>query len=132
MWAEGMNHRHVCGVAAASDHHAAYPRCVMPRVDREPFAAKEHLDPCTEVHRRRIFRHTEVPKVSMCVSRGNIEAASQGDGEMCKIPAHAYTLAMRLERGARGASKLVSEREVVVHVVNDRAQARGVLRQVTE
>jgi len=56
-------------------------------IERIPAAAKKYLEPCAKIHGSRIARDADIAEIARAISRGNVDAPAQRDGEMCKIAA---------------------------------------------
>src|SRR5580692_4714028 len=64
--------RHVRRVAPARKGNPAYPRMIMPRIEREPLSVEERLEPSAEVHRRRIPRYADIAEITRAVAGRDI------------------------------------------------------------
>src|SRR6202011_465625 len=69
-------------------------RGVVARVEGMPLAAEEHLEPGGEVHRRVVGWHTDVAEVPGAVARGDVHAATEGNGKMREITADAMKVSI--------------------------------------
>ena len=93
------------------------------RIEREPAAVEEGLEPGAKIHGSGIPGHADIPEITRAVAGGNIRAAAQRHGEMGKVPANADALDMSFERSAVAAGVVVTEFDVAMHVVADRLHA---------
>src|ERR1700721_3942430 len=84
-----------------------------------PLPAKKHLEPGGEIHRTVFCGHTDVAEVPGAVARGDVHAATEGDGEMRVVAADAGPIVKRFQRCACHTRVLVAEREVSMNIVAD-------------
>ena len=80
------------------------------RVEGIPAAVEVGLEPGGEIHRARIHRHADVAQVTGAVPRGDIHAATEGDGEVRVIAADAGPLLESLPGRLRGAGMFGNRR----------------------
>src|SRR5579864_9740621 len=78
--AEGVGDRHVGGVAALSDQHAADSRNIVARIERVPPPAQIGFEPAGEIHRAVRRRNADVAEIPGAVARRNVHTAAEGDG----------------------------------------------------
>jgi hypothetical protein len=76
MLSESLDHGHIAGVAATRDGNPSDATLVMPGVERDPFPVELDLEPCVEIHRRRVSRHSDVAEITVYVACWNIHAAA--------------------------------------------------------
>lgn len=60
----------------------------MPGVKRVPLVADIGFKPGIEIHRRGIEGDTDIAKIAIAVSGGDIEGAAKRDSQVRKIAAH--------------------------------------------
>ena len=82
------------GIAAPRDQHPADARRVVTRVEGMPLPAEKHLEPGSEIHRIVHRRHTDVAEVPGAVARGDVHAATEGNGKMREITADAMKVSI--------------------------------------
>src|SRR5215475_14276863 len=64
---KGRRDGNVGGVPAPRDHDATDSRMIVPRVERVPASAEIDLEPCAEIHRRWVRRHTDVAEIPRAI-----------------------------------------------------------------
>src|SRR3984893_2124594 len=116
---EGVAEGDVGRVAATRDQPPADARRVVARVEGMPLPAKEYLEPGGEIHRIVHRRHTDVAEVPGAVARGDVHAATEGNGKMREITADAGPVVKSFQRRPCHARVLVAEREMSMNVVAD-------------
>src|ERR1035441_3322517 len=92
---------------------------IVARVERVPAAADPGLEPRGEIaHAERRWR-SDIAQVAGAVSRWNIHAAAEGDGEMREVAADAGPFVESFRGTAGGAGVLVVEGDMVMNVIAD-------------
>src|SRR5271154_6236695 len=107
------------GISAASRPRATtiLPiRGIAARIEGVPLAFQENFDPGAEVHRVD-DGHADIAEMAIDVARGDVEAATEGQREMCVVAADADALVERLERRPGRARLLVVELDVLMHEI---------------
>ena len=74
----------------------------MARVEREPAPIEKDFEPRVVIHWSWIRRHTDVAQKPIGVTRRNVHAAAESDGEMRVIAANAHPLLIGFIGGAGG------------------------------
>jgi hypothetical protein len=74
----------------------ADPAGVMARIEGVPAAAYIGFHPGIEIHRSRVGRHANIPKIPVAVTRRDVQAAAKRDGKMGEIAANPDLLVHRL------------------------------------
>src|SRR4051794_16502711 len=74
---EGLRNRHVGGVAALRDQHAADARNVVAGVEGVPAAADIGFEPAGEVAGGPGFWHADVAEIAGAIARWNVHAAAE-------------------------------------------------------
>ena len=95
--------RDIGRVTAASDGNASNPWHIMARVEGKPAPIQKDFEPRIIIHRSWIRRHPDVAQKAIGVTRRNVHAAAESDGEVRKIAADAHTLVVGFICGASGA-----------------------------
>jgi CoA-transferase family III len=131
MRSERVDQRDVGGVAAPRDDDAADAANIVARIERAPLAIEEHFHPGAEIHRVD-DGHADVAKMAIDVTRGNVEATAESDGEMGEIATDADPLVERLERSASRSGLLIIELDMAVHEVANRLHASPSWRRRSE
>src|ERR1700720_3882508 len=122
-WTETGRQGNVCGIAAARNQYPTDPRLIVPRVEGIPTALQKHLEPRTEVHWVRNWRHADITEIAGAVSCWDIHAAAQSDRQMGKDAAHADAFLVPVPSRPRRACVRVAEGHEGMHVVADRLNA---------
>src|SRR5271168_428692 len=77
--AERGHDRDVGSVAPACHQDAADARLIVTGIECVPAASEIGLEPCAEIHGRRIASHPDVTQIAGAVARRNIHATAEGD-----------------------------------------------------
>src|SRR6201993_2699650 len=117
--AEGRGNCDVCRIAPAGDQHAADAWDVVARIKSVPLAADIGFEPGCEIHRRVRDRHADIAQIARAVSRRDVHAATEGDGEVGIVPADAGAIAVSFPGRPGGARVLIAEGNVLVNVIAD-------------
>src|SRR6202045_2036450 len=131
-WTETGRQGNVCGIAATRNQYPTDPWLIVPRVEGIPTALQKHLEPRTEVHWVRNWRHADITEIAGAVSCWDIHAAAQSDRQMGKVAAHADAFLVPVPSRPRRACVRVAEGQAVMHVVADRLNACPSWRHVAE
>ena len=129
---ESRADRDICRVATTGDQHPADARDVVPSVKGVPLAADICFEPGCEIHRRVRGWHADIAQIAGAVSRRDVHAATERDGEVRIIPADAGAIAVSFPGGPGGARMLVPEGNVLVNVVADGLDAGPTERAFAE
>src|ERR1019366_5535690 len=97
------------GIAASRHQDAANARHIVARVERVPAPADPGLEPRREIARGERRWRSDIAQVAGAVSRRNIHAAAEGDGEMRVVAADAGPFVECFRGTAGGAGVLVVE-----------------------
>ena len=127
-----MGQRHIGGIATVRDENTPDPRGVVARVKGVPAAAEIDFDPRRKIHGRVRWRKTDVGYVTGAIARRDVQAAAEGDRQMCVVATNAVALYVRFVGGSGGAGVLVAEGEVVVYEVADGLHPRPAERRMAE
>ena len=117
---EGSGDGAVGGVAADGHEDAADAWNVMAGIASPPAGFEINFKPGAEVHGRRSDDDADVAEVAGGVTRGNIQGAAEGDGQMLEVAADADAFSVDAERGANGIGELVAEDDLAVNPVTNR------------
>src|SRR5439155_16694348 len=101
------------------------------RVKDVPSAAKIDLDPRCKIHRSVRRTNADVGHVTRAIARRDVQAAAEGDRQMCVVATNAVALYVCFGRGSGAAGMLVAEGDVVVHEVADGLLARPAERRMS-
>src|SRR6202045_4337162 len=115
------------GISVASRPRATVMRPMRGMLRR---ASKVNQRPSrkTSNHRSRILRHAYVAQKPIGVTRRNVHAAAESDGEMGEIAANAHPLLIGFIGGAGGAGILIAERQMVADEIADRLNSAPATR----
>jgi hypothetical protein len=91
--AKGRADRDVRGIAAAGDQHPADARSIIASIKGVPLATDMGFEPGGEIHRRVRDRYADIAQIAGAVSRRDVHAATESDGEVGVIPADASAIA---------------------------------------
>ena len=120
-------------VVAMATSHASRPRAIRTRPTRGTLlrgskvcqlAADPGLEPRREIAHCVRWRRSEIAQVTGAVSRRNIHAAAESDGQMRIVAADAGPFVESLKGAAGGSGVLVVECDVVMNVIADGLHAR--------
>src|SRR5271163_3237277 len=120
IWTEGGGNGDIGRVASARDEHSTNPRHIVPRIERMPGSAEIDFDPRREIHHSVWWLGPHVSQVSGAVTRRNIHAAAESDGQMREVAADAHTLVKRLPSRSRRARSLIIESNMIMNKITDR------------
>jgi hypothetical protein len=81
----------------------------VPSVERAPLAAKEDCEPAREIHWVGDRGHPNVTKVAGAISRRNVQAPTERDGEVGKVAAYPNAFPIRFHCRPRIAGLLIVE-----------------------
>src|SRR4029450_4987956 len=129
VWPEGLGDRHIGGVAALRDQHAADPRHVVARIEGAPVPADIGLEPAGEIAHGPGFCRADVAEIAGAIARRDIHAAAERDGEMGVVATDALAFLIGLPRRLAGTRVLISERDMTVHEIADRLDPRPARRR---
>ncbi len=131
MRAEGVDQRHIGGIASPGNNDTAYPRNVVARIKSVPAAFEIDLNPGTEIHG---FdnRNTDIAEIPVHITGWNVEAAAECQRKVGIIPTDTHTLLKDIKGRARGARLLIVEPNMPVHEIADRLHPAPARRQGTE
>src|SRR5271166_4218244 len=129
---KGRSDRDVGRIATAGEQHPADARNVVARIKGIPLAAEIGFEPGCEIHRRVHGRHADIAQITGAISRRNVHAATEGDGQVSIIPANAGTIAEGFPSRPAGARVLVAEGDVLMNVVADGLDAAPAERRIPE
>jgi hypothetical protein len=96
---------------------------VVPGVEHKPSAVEIGLEPCAEIHWRRIDGDADVAEIAGAITRGNVHATAQGHCKMREVAADADALFVAFERRSIAARVLVAEANPLMGIVADRLHA---------
>ena len=117
MGAERGDHGDIRRVSAASDQDSADPALVVAGVKRVPAGADVSLKPSVEIHRRRVWRHADIAKVTIAITRGDIETTAKRDSKMSEVAADTDLLVHCLSAVRVGTRFRIAEAQAVMRVV---------------
>ncbi len=117
---KGCHKRDIGCVTAARNGDAPDARHIMARVEDEPPSIEKDFEPSVVIHWSRVRRHAYVAQKPIGVTRWNVHAAAQSDGEMGEVAANAHPLLIGFIGGAGGAGILIAERQMVADEIADR------------
>src|SRR5437899_4871813 len=130
--AKGLRDRNVAGIAPLRDQDAPLPRLVVAGIEGVPAPADEGLEPAGEIaHRPRLWR-ADVAQIPGAISRGNVHATAERNGQMRIVAADALAFLVRLPRRPGGARMLVAEDDVAVNEIADRLHPGPTGRRLLE
>ena len=90
---------------------------------RVPTASEKDFGPAAEIHGIGINRNADVAEVASAISRGNIHAPAERDGEMREVAAYANAF-MHGIAGAAGGTRIgITESDLCVHEIANRLHA---------
>ena len=112
---ECMGDGNIRGITPLRDQDAANSRHVVSRIEGMPTAADIGLEPAGKIARRPRLWCSDVAEIAGAITRRNVHAAAQGDGEMRVVAAHALAFIENFPRRHGGASVLIAESDMAVH-----------------
>ena len=124
--------RDIGGIAPAGHKDPANSRLIVPRVEGVPARAEIDFKPGAEIHWRRVRRDADIAKVAGAISRRDVHAPTQGNGQMRKIPANTASFLVSLPRCFSWSGVLVSENDVLMNKIYDRLHSRPTRRNGAE
>jgi hypothetical protein len=89
----------------------------MTRVEGEPSPVQINLEPCAEIHRRRIGGDADIAEIAGAVTRGDIHAPAQCHSKMREVATDANALFVAFRRGSIATRVLIAEANSVMGVV---------------
>ena len=102
------------------------------RASNEPAAVEKNLEPGAKIHRCWILGHADIPEITRAVAGGNILAAAQRNSEMGKVAANADALGMSFGGRAVAPGVMVTEFDMVMHVVANRLNSLPAALDIAE
>ena len=99
--AERGYNRDIGCVAPARHQDTADAGPVVPGIRCVPTTAEIDFEPAAEIHRSVVERHADVSEIAGAVTRRNVHAAAERDGEVGKITAHAASFGIAALLGPR-------------------------------
>ena len=95
----------------------------MPRVNGVPTTIEKDFGPAAEIHGIGINRNADVAEVASAISRGNIHAPTERDGEMREVAAYTNAFVHGIARAAGWTRIGITEPNLCVHEVANRLHA---------
>ena len=129
---ESCADRDIGGVASSGHKDPANSRLIVPRVKGVPARAEIDFKPGAEIHRRRVRRDADIAEVAGAISRRDVHAPTQGNGQMRKIPADTASFVISLPRCFGWSSVLVSENNMLMNKIYVRLHSRPTRRNGAE
>ncbi len=105
---------------------------IVARIECVPTIAEISLEPGRKVHARIRWRQAHITEVASAVTRRDIDATAERDGEMGKVAAHASVILQSLQSALRWARKSVAELKVLMHEIADGLDALPTSRRRSE
>src|SRR5580704_16429402 len=99
---------------------ASRPRATVMRPMRGMLWRASKVNQRPSIHWSGIRRHADVAQKSVGVTRRNVHAAAESDGEMGEIAANAHPLLIGFIGSTGGAGILIAERQMVADEIADR------------
>jgi len=116
---EGRADCDVRSIATASDQYSADAWDVVAGVKGVPVAADVGFEPGCEIHRCVRDRHADIAQITGAVSRRDVHAATEGDGEVGIVPADAGAIAVSFPGRPSGTRVFIAEGNVLVNIIAD-------------
>ena len=114
---KGGRYRDVRSVTTAAHDNTADAGMVVPRVNGVPTTIEKDFGPAAEIHGIGINRNADVAEVASAISRGNIHAPTERDGEMREVAAYTDAFVHGIARAAGGARIGITESDLCVHEI---------------
>ena len=95
---ESGGNGNIAGIAASRHQNAAHSGHIVARVEHMPFAADPGVEPRRKIAHGVGWRRPQIAQVSGAVSRRNIHAAAESDGQMRVVAADAGAFVENLRR----------------------------------
>ncbi len=105
---------------------------IVARIEGPPTAAQISLEPRAEIHRAGSRRDPDVSQVSGSITRRNVQAAAEGNGEVLEVAADAVAFVVNIQRGLGRPREMVAKCDVSLHPVADGLHLRPPRRQMSE
>jgi hypothetical protein len=102
MRAKRGNHGNISRVPARYQN-APDPARIVTRIKSVPATADIDFHPGIEIHRRRVWRHADIAKIPITVTRRDIQAAAKRNGKVGEIAANPDLLVDSVRGGASDA-----------------------------
>ena len=122
--AECRRQRDIRCIPSTGHQHPPDPRLIMARVKDMPLPAQIYLKPRAEIHRKRHWRNADVAQISSRIPCRDIEATTEGDREVRKIPANPGAVLKSLACRAIRPGLLIVELDVLMDEITNRLNPR--------
>lgn len=124
--------RDIRRVSASGDQDAPDAGRIVASIEGVPSVAEIGLEPGRKVHGRIGWRPADIAEIASAVTRRDIHATAERDGEMGKVATHALAILKNLKSGLRWARKAVAELNVLMHEIADGLDALPASRRRIE
>jgi hypothetical protein len=114
IWSKRLGDGNIGSIGSLGDQDAANPRHVVARIECVPAATEISLEPAGEIADRPRRRCADIAEVAGAVTRRNVHAAAECDGQMGIVAAYAFAFVENFPRRHGGAGVLVAESDVTM------------------